>query len=190
MTEITDIKKDMPPALLRFVVNWGEMGDRWGVNRSVAQIHALLFVSDRPMTAEEIAERLGIARSNVSTSLKELQGWTLVRRVHVLGDRRDYFEAEADMFEMVRRIAAGRKARELDPALEMLRECAREANADGRVSPGVRKRLGSMLDFVQTVDRAFDEIMRLPAPVLSRLMKMGGSLARFAGGGRGGSKRS
>lgn len=179
MTEITDINKNLPPALLRFVVHWGEMGDLWGVNRSVAQIHALLFVSDRAMTAEEISDSLGMARSNVSTSLKELMGWTLVKRVHVLGDRRDYFEAEADMFEMVRRIAAGRKARELDPTLVLLQTCVREASADGRVSPAARKRLAAMLDFMQTVDRAFDEILHLPAPVLSRLMKMGGAVARF-----------
>lgn len=191
MTEITDINKDLPPALLRFVVHWGEMGDRWGVNRSVAQIHALLFVADRPMTAEEIAERLGMARSNVSTSLKELQGWTLVRRVHVLGDRRDHFEAEADMFEMVRRIAEGRKARELDPTLALLKGCARDAQDDARISPGARKRLAAMLDFMTSVDRAFDEVMRLPSPVLSRLIKMGGTLARFAGPrSKGGSKRN
>ncbi|MDX2308780.1 MAG: MarR family transcriptional regulator [Hyphomicrobium sp.] len=181
MTEISDMEKVLPPALERFVLHWGEMGDKWGVNRSVAQIHALLFITDRPMTAEEIAERLAIARSNVSTSLKELQGWTLVKRVHVLGDRRDYFEAEADMFEMVRRIAEGRKARELDPTLELLRGCAAEAERDGRIAPAARKRLGAMLEFMEAVDRSFDEIMRLPAPVLSRLMKMGGAIARFVG---------
>lgn len=190
MTEITDIKRNLPPALERFVVHWGEMGDKWGVNRSVAQIHALLFVTDRPMSAEDIAERLGLARSNVSNSLKELQGWTLVRRVHVLGDRRDYFEAEADMFEMVRRIALGRKARELDPTLDLLRSCAAEAERDGRVSPAARKRLGAMLDVMETVDRSFAEIMRLPTPMLARLLKMGGAVARLVGpGGKGGTKR-
>jgi len=191
MTETTAAEKDLPPALERFVVHWGEMGDKWGVNRSVAQIHALLFVADRPMTAEEISERLGMARSNVSNSLKELQGWTLVKRVHVLGDRRDYFEAEADMFEMVRRIALGRKARELDPTLDLLRACAADAARDARVTPAARKRLGAMLEFMETVDRSFDEIMRLPAPVLSRLMKMGGAIARFVGqGGKDKAKKS
>lgn len=179
MTEISDINKAMPAAIERFVVHWGEMGEKWGVNRSVAQIHALLFVSDAPMTAEDIASRLGIARSNVSNSLKELTGWSLIRRVQVLGDRRDYFEAEADMFEMVRRIALGRKSREIDPALAVLRACVADAGTGSGVSAGARKRLSEMLQFMETIDKSFDELMRLPPPVLSRLIKMGGTLARL-----------
>ncbi|MEQ1576390.1 MAG: MarR family transcriptional regulator [Hyphomicrobium sp.] len=179
MTEISDMNRSMPPAIERFVVHWGEMGEKWGVNRSVAQIHALLFVSDQPMTAEDIAARLGIARSNVSNSLKELTGWTLIRRVQVLGDRRDYFEAEADMFEMVRRIAVGRKSREIDPALAVLRSCSDEASSDVNVSPGARRRLAEMLQFMETIDKSFQELMRLPPPVLIRLIKMGGTLARL-----------
>jgi DNA-binding transcriptional regulator GbsR (MarR family) len=157
------------------------MGTSWGVNRSVAQIHALLYLSDVPLTAEDIADRLGMARSNVSTSLRELLGWNLIRRVHAMGDRRDYYEAEADMFEMVRRIAMGRKAREIDPALAVLRSCLADAKADAAVSPSVRKRLAAMLDFTETVDRSFGEIMRLPAPTLMGLIRMGGAIARFAG---------
>jgi DNA-binding transcriptional regulator GbsR (MarR family) len=189
MTEITDIDRQLPPALERFVLHWGEMGEKWGVNRSVAQIHALLFVTDKPMTAEDITLRLGIARSNVSNSLKELQGWNLVKRVHVLGDRRDYFEAEADMFEMVRRIAQGRKSRELDPTLELLRACTTEAASDRRITPSARQRLNEMLQLMETVDKAFDEIIRLPAPTLSKLMKMGGALARLVGMSPKGPKR-
>jgi DNA-binding transcriptional regulator GbsR (MarR family) len=125
MTEIT-VTKPLPPAIERFVVHWGEMGTAWGVNRSVAQIHALLYLSDEPLTADDIAAQLAMARSNVSVSLRELLGWSLIRRVHAMGDRRDYYEAEADMFEMVRRIAQGRKAREIDPALTVLRSaCGR-----------------------------------------------------------------
>jgi DNA-binding transcriptional regulator GbsR (MarR family) len=120
----------MPAAVERFVVHWGEMGEVWGVNRSVAQIQALLYVAERPLAAEDIAERLRLARSNVSTSLRELLSWSLIRRVPVLGDRRDYYEAEADMFEMVRRIAQGRKAREIDPAIAVLRACVTDARAD------------------------------------------------------------
>ena len=179
MTEISDINKALPAAIERFVVHWGEMGEMWGVNRSVAQVHALLFVSDQPMTAEDIAARLGIARSNVSTSLKELTSWTLIRRVQVLGDRRDYFEAEADMFEMVRRIALGRKAREIDPTLAVLRACVSDATSGSGVSQSARKRLGEMLQFMETVDKSFDELMRLPPPVMNRLIKMGGTLARL-----------
>ena len=135
MTEIT-VTKPLPPAIEHFVVHWGEMGSAWGVNRSVAQIHALLYLGDAPLTADDIAAQLAMARSNVSVSLRELLGWSLIRRVHAMGDRRDYYEAEADMFEMVRRIAQGRKAREIDPALTVLRACVSEAKADQRVSAG------------------------------------------------------
>ena len=183
MTEIT-VTKPLPPAIERFVVHWGEMGTAWGVNRSVAQIHALLYLSDEPLTADDIAAQLAMARSNVSVSLRELLGWSLIRRVHAMGDRRDYYEAEADMFEMVRRIAQGRKAREIDPALTVLRECLSEAKADQRVSAGARKRLGAMLEFTETVDRSFGEIIRLPASTLMALIKMGGAVARLATRGK------
>ena len=180
MTEINVL----PPAIERFVLHWGEMGSVWGVNRSVAQIHALLYVSDEPLTADDIAAALGMARSNVSTSLRELVGWGLVRRVHAMGDRRDYYEAEADMFAMVRAIAKGRKAREIDPALATLRGCVAEARGDARVSAGARKRLAAMLEFTQTVDKSFVEIMALPAPTLMALLRMGGAVARVALRGR------
>ncbi|CAN1724053.1 HTH-type transcriptional regulator [Hyphomicrobium sp. 1Nfss2.1] len=171
----------MPGPVERFVVRWGEMGSNWGVNRSVAQIHALLYLSETPLTAEDIAERLGMARSNVSTSLRELLSWNLVRRVHAMGDRRDFYEAEADVFEMVRRIAQARKTREIDPAIAVLRTCLADAKNDAAVEQGVRKRLASMLDFTETVDRSFGEIIRLPAPTLMALIRMGGTIARFVG---------
>jgi len=174
------VHKRLPVAIERFVLHWGEMGTAWGVNRSVAQIHALLYVSDEPMTAEDIADRLNMARSNVSMSLRELIAWCLIRRVHAMGDRRDYYEAEADMFEMVRRIALGRKAREIDPVLAVLRACVVEAKGDARVSTAARKRLGAMLEFTETVDRSFTEIMALPAATLMTLLKMGGAIARVA----------
>ena len=181
MTEINVQTDALPGPVERFVLHWGEMGTSWGVNRSVAQIHALLYLSETPLTAEDIADRLGMARSNVSTSLRELLSWSLIRRMHGMGDRRDYYEAEADMFEMVRRIAQGRKAREIDPALTVLRSCVAEAKIDAAVTPNVRKRLTAMLDFTETVDRSFGEIMRLPAPTLMALIRMGGAVARFAG---------
>ena len=174
----------LPPALERFVVQWGEMGETWGVNRSVAQIHALLFVCDQPLTAEDIAGLLGIARSNVSNSLRELASWNLVRRAQVLGDRRDYYEAEADMLDMVRRIALGRKAREIEPAIAVLRSCVAGAAGDAKVSAVARRRLVAMLDVTETVDRSFDEIMRLPSPVLAKLIRMGGAVARLVGGSK------
>src|SRR5215831_17585619 len=117
MTEMTVNTKRLPAAAQEFVLRWGDLGDQWGVNRSVSQIHALLYLSDRPLTAEEIAETLGMARSNVSTSLKELLTWNLIRRVPIMSDRRDHFEAETDVWEVVTRIAAGRKEREIDPAV-------------------------------------------------------------------------
>jgi DNA-binding transcriptional regulator GbsR (MarR family) len=181
MTETTAKSEQLPAAIERFVVAWGEMGEVWGVNRSVSQIHALLYVSDRPLSAEEIAERLRLARSNVSTSLKELVSWSLIRRVSVLGDRRDFYEAEADVFEMVRRIAANRKAREIDPAIAALRQCVASAEGDARVSAEARRRFQSMLEFTEGVARSFDEVLHLPTPVLQKLIKMGGAVARIAG---------
>lgn len=181
MTETTVKTVALPPAVERFVVAWGEMGEVWGVNRSVSQIHALLYVSDRPLSAEEIAERLRLARSNVSNSLRELIAWSLIRRVSVLGDRRDFYEAEADVFEMVRRIAAGRKTREIDPAIAALRQCLAAAEGDARVSAEVRRRFRTMLDFTEGVARSFDEVLQLPTPVLAKLIKMGGAVARLAG---------
>ena len=135
MTEISNTSNALPPAVERFILHWGDLGGQWGVNRSVAQIHALLYLSERPLTAEDIAGSLGLARSNVSNSIKELLAWKLVRRVPVLGDRRDHFEAETDIWEMVTRIAQGRKEREIDPAAVALRACGAEADGDPRVSP-------------------------------------------------------
>lgn len=181
MTEITVTKSSLPAALERFVVQWGEMGEAWGVNRSVAQIHALLFISDKPLTAEDIADCLSLARSNVSNSIRELLAWTLVRRVQVLGDRRDYYEAETDMYEMVRRIALGRKAREIDPAIAVLKSCVRDAKDDARISPAARRRLSGMLAFTEQTGKSFSEIMNLPPATLLALIRMGGAVARFVG---------
>ena len=134
MTETTD-KKKLPAAVERFILHWGDMGDEWGVNRSVSQIHGLLYLAEAPMTAEDIAETLGMARSNVSNSIKELLAWNLIRRVPILGDRRDHFEAETDIWEVAARIAAGRKEREIDPAVDALRACVSDAADDPTISP-------------------------------------------------------
>ena len=182
MTEITNISVQLPPAVQRFVLHWGEMGAVWGTNRSVGQIHALLYLSDKPMTAEDLAEALGHARSNVSNSLKELMGWSLVRRVHVMGDRRDFFEAEADLWEMVTRIAEGRKAREIDPTLAMLRTCIDEVKDDRHVSSTARKRIGEMHGFVSMVDAWAGEMRRVPRSKLHMLMRLGAAIVRFLPG--------
>jgi DNA-binding transcriptional regulator GbsR (MarR family) len=125
----------------RYIVHWGEMGSRWGMNRSVAQIHALLYLSEKPLNADEIAETLGIARSNVSTGLKELVGWELVQITHVLGDRRDFFAAQHDTWEVIRVIMEGRKRREIDPTLAALRECAALLKTDRDTPAAVRERI-------------------------------------------------
>ena len=183
MTEITDDSK-LAPAIERFILHWGDMGGQWGVNRSVAQIHALLYLADRPLTAEDIADTLGMARSNVSNSLKELGGWKLIRRVPLLGERRDHYEAETDLWEMVTRIAQGRKEREIDPAAAALRACLAEAEGDARVSPVARKRLAEMEAFIRTVNRWYDQMLGVPAPKIMALMRMGARVANFLNFGR------
>src|ERR1700685_608637 len=130
MTEITDIKDSVSDPVRQFVLEWGNLGERWGVNRSVSQIHALLYASQQPLAAEDIADTLGIARSNVSNSLRELLTWNLIRPAPILGDRRTFYEAETDLWTLVSRIAAGRKARELDPAAAALRRCAEMSRGD------------------------------------------------------------
>lgn len=169
----------MPPAMTRFILHWGDLGTQWGVNRSVAQIHALLYLSEAPLNAEQIAERLGLARSNVSTSIKELLNWQLIHRVPILGDRRDHFAAETDIWEMVTRIAKGRKAREVDPAEAALKAATAEADADRSVSPVARERLHAMLDFVTTMSRWHDEMIGLPKSTLLTFIKMGSKVTRF-----------
>ena len=184
MTEITDHRKPLPIALERFVLHWGEMGGQWGVNRSVSQIHALLYLSERPMTAEEIADLLGLARSNVSTSIKELLAWNLIRRVPIKGDRRDHFEAEADVWEMFMRIAVGRKERELDPAIAALRACAAEARGDPAVHAVANERLKALLDFVETLDRWYAQMLTVPKQKLAGLIRLGTRIVGLLPGGR------
>jgi len=179
MTEITDSNVILPEAVKRFVLEWGNLGDRWGVNRSVSQIHALLYASKKPLAAEEIADVLGIARSNVSNSLRELQSWNIIRSVPILGDRRTFYTAETDLWNLVSRIAAGRKARELDPAAAALRECVEMTRDDQNVDPVVQLRLREMLDFVERLSRWYDQMIALPRSTITTLMKLGGGIARL-----------
>ena len=168
-------------AAREFVLHWGEMGSRWGMNRSVAQIHALLYLAEKPLNADEIGETLGIARSNVSTGLKELIGWELVQITHVLGDRRDFFTAQHDTWEVIRVIMEGRKRRELDPTLAALRECATQLEKDKDTPPAVRERILGQLEFLETVTRWFDSVKRLPRKTLLKMMRMGERIARVIG---------
>ena len=179
MTEISVRKNALPPAVQRFVLHWGEMGTVWGVNRSIGQIHALLYLAEQPMTAEDLAETLALARSNVSNSLKELQQWNLIRRVSVLDDRRDYYEAEVDLWEMVARIAEGRKARELDPTTAVLRSCAADAEADRFMNATAKRRIGDMLAFCELLDTWASDMRKVPRSRLAQLMKLGSTILRF-----------
>src|SRR5215813_1537916 len=152
MTENTEKTVKLPAAVGRFVLHWGDMGSQWGVNRSVAQIHALLYLSGHPLTADEIAGTLGLARSNVSNSIRELIAWDLIRRVPVKGDRREHFEAETDPWEIAMRIAAVRKEREIDPAVDALKSCVSDAERDPKLDPVAARRLKDMLAFVESMD--------------------------------------
>jgi DNA-binding transcriptional regulator GbsR (MarR family) len=173
MTETTEKSAKLPDAVERFILHWGDMGSQWGVNRSVSQIHALLYLSERPLTAEEIAAALGLARSNVSNSIRELMAWNLIRRVPVKGDRRDHFEAEVDLWEIAMRIAAMRKERELDPAVNTLKACVAEADRDPKLHPVAGKRLKDMLAFVETLDRWHAQMLSVPKPKLAALIRLG-----------------
>ncbi len=173
---------DLPAAVRRFVLHWGDMGSQWGVNRSVSQIHALLYLSERPLTAEEIAEVLGLARSNVSNSIRELQGWGLVRRVPMPGDRRDHFEADADIWSVAAKIAAGRKERELDPALAALDACVAEAKGDPKLHPVAAERLRAMQDFTHTMSTWYGQMTRVPRPALMTLIRLGAKIVGFLPG--------
>ncbi len=163
----------LTPAMQRFILHWGEMGTRWGVNRSVAQIHALLYLASDPLPAEDIADTLALARSNVSNSLKELQNWELVQVTHVLGDRRDHFHAEQDIWEILRVIADGRKRREIDPTLHVLREFASSAEADEDTPADVQARMLSMLEFLEELSTWYQQIRQMPRSALMKLMRLG-----------------
>ncbi|MFC2952841.1 GbsR/MarR family transcriptional regulator [Marinicaulis aureus] len=173
MTEITENKIEISPAIQRFILHWGDMGGQWGVNRSVAQIHALLLVSDKPLNAEEIAEALGLARSNVSNSIKELLTWSLVKRAPTAGDRRDHFEAESDMWEMVSRIVAMRKARELDPAAQVLGACLSDAKEDPNAGAAAVQRLSDLQDLIALLNGWYDQMNKVPKSTLLPLIRMG-----------------
>jgi len=174
------------PEAKAFILHWGEMGTQWGVSRSVAQVHALLYLSDRPIDAEAIVDALGLARSNVSTALKELQGYGIVRRVHVEGDRRDHFVAETDLWEMLMRIVQERKKREIDPTIALLGELAERLKDDTTAPAQVRERVVRMHEFIGTLGTWYEQVRVLPKPTLVTLMKLGSKVARFIPKGKGG----
>lgn len=170
---------ELSTTMQKYVLHWGEMGTRWGVNRTVSQIHALLFLVNSPITAEEIAETLGVARSNVSNSLKELQSWGLIRLTHIAGDRRDHFVALQDVWEIFRVIMEERKRREIDPTLTVLRECMLEADDDAELEKASKQKMAQVLEFMEMLSSTYEGYKRLPPATLKQVIKMGAKVAKF-----------
>ncbi|WP_026224560.1 GbsR/MarR family transcriptional regulator [Methyloversatilis thermotolerans] len=168
----------MTPLIQSFVAHFGEMGSRWGINRTVGQIYALIFVSPRPLCADEIADALSYSRSNVSMGLKELQSWRLVKLRHIAGDRREYFEAPSDAWEIFRTLAEERRRREMEPTLSMLRSALLEVptNDEDRVA---QERMRGMHELIEMMSNWFDDIQRLDAQTLARLMRMGARVQKL-----------
>ncbi len=175
------MKENLSPVEQKFVLHWGEMGTRWGINRTVAQIHALLYISPQPLHAEEIVAALGVARSNVSTSLKELQGWGIVKLVHVMGDKRDHFESMKDVWEMFRVVLDERKKREIDPTLAVLRDCILEAEKDKETDEYTEQKLRELHDFFELTTNWYGQIRRWPTSALTKFVKLSDKVRKFLG---------
>jgi DNA-binding transcriptional regulator GbsR (MarR family) len=171
----------LSPVQQKFVLHWGEMGTRWGINRTVAQVHALLFISPDPLNADDIVETLKVARSNVSTSLKELQGWGIVKLVHVLGDKRDHFESLKDVWEMFRIVMDERKKREFDPTLHMLHECIAEAKGGKAADKYTEERLLELYKFFETTTTWYAQVRRWPTPAILKFVKAGDKVLKLLG---------
>jgi len=161
------------------VLHWGEMGARWGISRTVAQIHALLYFSPKPMTADEIVAALGVVRSHVSNSLKELQSWGVVKGVHILGDRREHFESIEDVWQMFEILLDERKRREMDPTLKALREISAQLDAGKPIDAHTQQRLAEMLEFFELMDGWFGEVRRLPLSSRIKLVKLGAQIGKW-----------
>jgi DNA-binding transcriptional regulator GbsR (MarR family) len=172
---------DLSPTCRKFILHWGEMGTRWGVNRTVAQVHALLYVSQKPLAADDIVAALGVARSNVSTSLHELQGWGIVKVVHVMGDRRDHFESLQDVWQLFQAIMQERKRREFDPTLALLRECVAECDRDNPREEHLRARLTALASFFETMSSWYDQMRCLPTKAMMEFLRLGEKMRRMLG---------
>ncbi len=170
---------EMTPAVEKYVLHWGEMGTRWGTNRTVAQIQALLYLSPKPLRADEIVELLSVARSNVSTSIRELQSYGIVRMTHLLGDRRDYFESLHDVWELFRVIIDQRKQKELNPTLAMLKGCAAEVQKEKKTDPVTKERIQNMLQFVESTSDWYEQINEIPTSTLTKIMALGTKITKL-----------
>lgn len=171
----------LSPVQQKFILHWGEMGTKWGINRTVAQIHALLFITEEPLNADDLVETLSVARSNVSNSLKELQGWGIVRRVHVMGDKRDHFESMKDVWEMFRVVLDERKKREIDPTITMLRECVAEAEKDKATNEYTEQKLRELAEFFETTTAWYGQIRSWPTNALTKFVKAGDKIRKLLG---------
>ena len=166
------------PTTEKFVLHWGEMGTQWGVNRTVAQIHALLYILGRPMPADEIVDTLGVARSNVSNSIKELQSWQLVQTVHILGDRRDHFTTSGDVWELFRIIVAERQRREIEPTLAFLNQLMQEPEFANE-NDGVKTRITQTHEFISTLTAWTNEMLKLSTGTMAKVLKLGASIQKL-----------
>jgi DNA-binding transcriptional regulator GbsR (MarR family) len=169
---------NLPPLTQRFVLHFGEMGSRWGINRTVGQIYALLYVSTKPLNADEVGEALGFSRSNVSMGLKELQSWNLVRLIHQPGDRREYFQAPEDVWAIFRTLAAERRKREIDPTLSMLRDALMEQPSVAE-DIHAQERMRQMHGFIELMTDWLDDVQKMDSATLATLMQMGAKVQKF-----------
>lgn len=166
------------PIAQRFVLHWGEMGSKWGVNRTVSQIHALLFLAGKPMPADKIAETLEVARSNVSNSIKELQNWNLIQLVHVMGDRRDHFETSTDVWSLFRTVVSERKEREFDPTISVLRDCLSSDDLS-KEEAAVQQRIKETLALMESLSTWGDQMLKLDPATLMKVMKLGAKIQQL-----------
>lgn len=166
------------PVAQRFVLHWGEMGSKWGVNRTVSQIHALLYLAGRPMAADEIVETLEVARSNVSNSIKELQNWNLIQLVHVMGDRRDHFTTSTDVWALFRTVVSERKEREFDPTITVLRECLSSSDLS-QEERAVQQRIKETLELMESLSTWGDQMLKLDPATLMKVMKLGAKIQQL-----------
>jgi DNA-binding transcriptional regulator GbsR (MarR family) len=181
MTDTTDSGAGLAPPIRKFILHWGELGTRWGISRTVAQIHALLHVSPEPLPADRIAQVLSLARSNVSTSLRELQGWGIVRVVHRLGDRRDHFESIKDVWQLFQIVVEERKRREVDPTIAVLRDCDAELARARPAQAYAQARIAEMREFFESMAALYGEAQQAPLGALRQIVRLRAPLRKLLG---------